>query len=127
LTHDVSLVGEHAPDIKSVAKRLQAAVEEAWPTRGRSRYTEVHVLMLSWEIDDLDVILELRQLEAIFTASYHYAVESWKIPHEKPTTRLQIRLTEFLKHDGPETLLIVYYAGHAIQDEQRSEPPVWVS
>jgi hypothetical protein len=60
-------------------------------------------------------------------ASYHYAVESWEIPHEKPATRLQVRLAEFLKYDGPETLLIVYYAGHAIQDEQRNEPPVWVS
>lgn len=123
----MSLVGEHAPDIKSVAKRLQAAVEEAWPTRGQSRYTEVHVLMISWEYDDLNVSLEIAQLETIFMASYHYAVESWEIPHEKPATRLQVRLAEFLKHDGPETLLIVYYAGHAIQDEQRSDPPVWVS
>jgi hypothetical protein len=127
LTHDVSLVGEHAPDIKSVAKRLQAAVEEAWPTRGQSRYTQAHVLTLSWEDDDLGVLLEIRQIETIFQTSYRYAVHSWKIPTEKPATRLQLRLADFLKHDGPETLLIVYYAGHAIQDEQRSEPPVWIS
>lgn len=83
--------------------------------------------MLSWEDDDLNVLFEIRELEKIFLASYRYAVESWRIPSEKPATRLQVRLAEFVEYDGPETLLIVYYAGHAIQDEQRSEPPVWIS
>jgi hypothetical protein len=120
-------VGEHAASIKSVAKRLQAAVDKAWATRGQSRYSRVHVLMLFWENDDLNVAREIRELEDIFIKSYHYSVETWKIPHEKPTTRLQQRMAKFLEYDGSESLLIVYYAGHAIQDEQRSEPPIWIS
>lgn len=127
MTHDVSLVGEHASSIKKVAERLQAAVEEAWPSWDSRLYREVHVLMLSWKDDDLNVACEIGKLKDIFITSYRYSVETWEIPYEKPATRLQARMAQFLEHDGRDSLLIVYYAGHAIQDEQRSEPPIWIS
>jgi hypothetical protein len=123
----VSLVGEHAQDIKSVAERLQEAVDAAWPTRGHNQYSRVYVLMLYWEEDDLGVAEEVWALQNIFMTSYYYSVRVFEIPSAKPTTRLQTRIAEFLKHDGPNTLLIVYYAGHAIQDQQRGQPPIWIS
>lgn len=123
----MSSVGEHAPDVKSIVERLQAAVDAAAPTRGQSRYTEVHVLMLYWKDDDLGVASEIRDLASIFIKTFHYLVESWEIPSEKPTRCIQERMNKFLKYDSLESLLIVYYAGHAIQNEQCSEPPIWIS
>ena len=125
----MSLSNEHAPDIKSVTQRLQEAVDETWKTRGRSRYKSgVNVLLLHWKDDDLGVTEEIELLRVIFSESYHYSVESWEIPGEKPTRELQRRIAEFIdSFDKPDALLIVYYAGHAIQNEQRDDSPIWVS
>ena len=123
----MSHVSEHAPDIKSVTSRLQEAIDAAWKTPGQSRYTEAHVLLLRWEDDDLRVAEELKELGDIFALSYKFSVETWNIPHEKPTIRLQARMAQFLQYERSESLLIVYYAGHAAEDEQRNEPPVWTS
>jgi hypothetical protein len=124
----VSLVSEHAPDIECVTRRLQAAVDETWKTRDQKGYSEVHVLLLRWEEDDLKVAVELEELGIIFSKCYNYSVELWRIPSEKPATKLQRRLADYVDNfDTPNTLLIVYYAGHAMQNEQRDESPIWVS
>jgi hypothetical protein len=34
---------------------------------------------------------------------------------------------DFLEHDGVETLLILYYAGHARTSTQINEAPVWAA
>ena len=87
-THNVSLANEHTPDIKCVTRRLQAAVDETWHKRDQKGYSNVHVLLLRWEDDDLNVTVELEELGVIFSRCYHYSVESWQIPSEKPATRL---------------------------------------
>lgn len=83
--------------------------------------------MLSWEDDDLLVDSEIRELGTIFEKSYNYEVERWLIPREKPATRIHTKIGEFLENDGTDTLLIVYYAGHAIQDIQQGGSPIWIS
>jgi hypothetical protein len=125
----VSLINEHARDIKEVTERLQAAVDDTWKTRGQNRYRAwVHVLLLRWKDDDLGVATEVDALGFIFSKSYHYNVETWEIPNAKPVRELQFRLGEFLtKYDKQDALLIVYYAGHAEQNIRRSEPPIWAS
>ncbi len=75
MTHDVSDVREHAPDVKSIAECLQAAVDAACPAGGQSRYTEVHVLMLWRKDDDLGVASEIHDLAAIFSETFHCLVE----------------------------------------------------
>jgi hypothetical protein len=97
------------------------------PTRSQSRYTEVHVLFISWEDGDLEVGSEIRRLRHVFKAFYRYAIEEYQIPSRKSRHSIQVRKMEFLKHDSPDHLLIVYYAGHAWPRVQGNEPPIWAA
>ena len=57
-THDISRINYHLKDLKVFGETLTDAVAGAFPNKGRSRYSEVHVLLLSWEDDNLGVIAE---------------------------------------------------------------------
>ncbi len=52
-THDVSLVDYHVKDIETFAKTLDRVAAAAFPRDGCMRYRDVHVLLLSWQADDL--------------------------------------------------------------------------
>jgi hypothetical protein len=54
-THDISLVDYHVRDVESFGKKLTEAVAAAFPRDGRTRYKEVHVLLLSWAEDNLGI------------------------------------------------------------------------
>jgi hypothetical protein len=43
----------------------------------------------------------------------------------KPDKALKRRMLEFLDEDGEETLLILYYGGHAKKSVQSNEAPIW--
>ena len=144
-THDISLIGEHIPDIVHLAADLQVAVNAVWSRRHDIRYSKVQVLLLRWEdgsyscnlvlrrsqakfiscLDDLGVVSELNDLKHVFTDLFQYGVTIYEIPSEKPDKALKRRIFDFLDHDGAETLLILYYAGHAKTSFQVNEAPVW--
>lgn len=127
-THDVSLVEEHVPSIEYLAADLEVAVKAAWPRRHHIRYTQVHVLLIIWEDDDLGVLSEIQDLEHVFDSMYHYRVETYEIPQAKPEKQLNRRILDFLNHEEEsenECLLIVYYAGHAKRIYDSNEPPIW--
>jgi hypothetical protein len=127
-THDVSFVEEHIPTIEHLAADLKEAVKAVWPRRLDIRYTQAHVLLIRWEDDDLGVLSEIRDLEQVFQHFYNYNVETYDIPNTMPQRALNQRVQEFLKYDeknGDETLLIVYYAGHARRVHDSNEPPIW--
>jgi hypothetical protein len=127
-THDVSLVEEHIPSIKHLAADLEAAIKAVWPRRRDIRYTHVHVLLIRWEDDDLGVVSEIRELKHVFEDIYNYNVEAYDIPNAMSHRTLNQRIQEFLKYDeknGDQTLLIVYYAGHARKVHDSNEPPIW--
>ncbi|PVH71184.1 hypothetical protein DL98DRAFT_660783 [Cadophora sp. DSE1049] len=126
-THDVSLAGEHIPDIAHLATDLQAAVNAGWSRRHDIRYSKVQVLLLKWEDDDLGVETELKDLGHVFSDLFHYGVDVFDIPSEKPDKALKRRVFDFLENDGEETLLILYYAGHARSSIQANEAPVWIA
>jgi hypothetical protein len=65
-THDVSFVEEHISSIEKFADDLQIAINAAWLTRKKSQYQDVHVLMLSWEDDNLGVEQEIKRLGYVF-------------------------------------------------------------
>ena len=65
-THDISLTNYHIKDLKAFGETLTDAVAGAFPNKGRSRYSEVHVLLLSWEEDNLGVITEGKRTEYLF-------------------------------------------------------------
>lgn len=83
-----------------------------------STYTKVEVLLLSWKegCNDMATQDELDKLKATFENRFNYHVE---IAYLDTTIeqKLQIRVNRIVatfvdEHNGPDTLLIVYYAGH---------------
>ncbi|KAL8727752.1 MAG: hypothetical protein Q9181_005597 [Wetmoreana brouardii] len=65
-THDIFLVGQHVKDPEELVRVLNKALKAAFPRPGKSRYSEVEVLLLCWEDDDLGVSAEVAELEKIF-------------------------------------------------------------
>ena len=126
-THDVSVADEHIPGIETFAEDLQVAINAAWPTRHKSRYEKVHVLLLSWDNDNLGVEYEIRRLQYVFTHLYRFDVEEFKIPRKTPGKATVARVSNFLESDAAGSLLIVYYAGHARLSHQTNEPPIWAA
>ena len=81
-------------------------------------YKKVEVLMLQWanESSDLSADDEVQKLKEVLEQKFHYhAVVRYLDVHSSRNIQLQVNklVTDFLwDHSGPDTLLIVYYAGH---------------
>lgn len=119
-THDISRVGYHIEDLKTFGDILTDAAAAAFPNRGKPRYAAMHVLLLSWENDDLGVMTELLELRNVFETYYSFNTQEWKIPSDESHNSLAFRCIEFLKDFGsPENLLIVYYGGHGLMNDDR--------
>jgi hypothetical protein len=82
-------------------------------------------LLLSWEADDLGVEAEIQPLRRVLEDRYHFGVQDYKIPSIKPDKALKKRIFDFLDEDDKDTLLIVYYAGHARGALQSNEASLW--
>jgi hypothetical protein len=82
-------------------------------------------LLLSWQNDDLGVEAEIEPLRRVFEDRYHFEVQEYKIPSIKPDKTLKKRIFDFLEGDDKDTLLIVYYAGHARSALQSNEASLW--
>ena len=82
-------------------------------------YTKVEVLMLSWEESrgDFSSREELDRLRSIFEKKFKYHTKVQYLDtsiQQRLQARVNLIVAEFVhRHDGPNTLLIVYYAGHA--------------
>lgn len=104
---------------------MEEAAQCAFPNAGRSRYSAVNVLLLSWEEDDLEVITEVDRLHRVFEKLYGFSADQWSIPSSDAHGELQDRLRAFTKTYGKEdALLIVYYGGHGYLDDFRQ--PIWL-
>jgi len=98
------------------------------PTRA-PQYTDVHVLLISWEADDLDCNEEISELRDVFAKSYHFRTERYIIPNGdvnddsnaasfKAFQALSKEITRFSSSHPLDTdLLIVYYGGHGALHE----------
>ena len=81
-------------------------------------YTKVEVLMLSWaeKRDNLKTQEEVGRLRSTFEEKFNYNIQIQYLD-TSVLQRLQVRVNSIVArfvdaHDGPNTLLIVYYAGH---------------
>ena len=84
------------------------------------RYNTVHVLLVSWEEDDLKVIDEVEELEKVFDRTYGFCTERYQIPSDNSQLQATRRWIDFLDHaKSKKDLLIIYYAGHG--GEERGE------
>lgn len=124
-THDTSFADCHIENIEELGADLNEAVQAAWPKRHSIRYSQVNALLISWDADDLEVHLEIEPLRRVFEDRYHFNVQDYKIPSVKPDKALKKRIFDFLDHDENDTLLIVYYAGHARCALQSNEASLW--
>lgn len=124
-THDVSNVNAHIAT-EEWLQQVSNAIRAAWPERF-SGYSRAAVLMLSWEDGDINnESKEFKRLGKVFREEFHYEVHEWQIPWKKTAIRLVARVHEFVaSHDGPNSLLIIYYAGHARRGDPSGKYPIW--
>jgi hypothetical protein len=103
-------------DLQQFGQELQAAANKAFPNIATSRYTNVYVLLLSWEDEDpnLPVSLEILNLFKVFKNVYRFETEIWHIPDQDCHAEVCQKILDFAKLGGnsKEDLKIVYYAGH---------------
>ncbi|KAF7872141.1 hypothetical protein EAF04_003066 [Stromatinia cepivora] len=99
--------------------KLKAIWDEQISAKNASlAYREAYVLLLSWhrDDDDLHVQQEVDDLEKVFRNTFKYQTTQKVLkqdPKKHPQTQINLFLAEFVhSHDGPNSLLIVYYAGH---------------
>lgn len=87
----------------------------------------MHVLLLRWTEDDLNVQDELTRLRNVFEGQFRFATEQWDIPSQNPTRALQGKLYDFQDaHQSEDELLIVYYGGHGDADRRRGRS-IWAA
>ena len=104
------------------ASDLQVAWNEAM-TKGNhkrpSSHSKVSVLTLNWieKDDDLKVQSEVDGLAKVFIEKFNYSVTQENLSYARaPVVQHQLNasIANFvMANDGPNNLLIVYYAGHA--------------
>ncbi|KAI0434113.1 hypothetical protein F5Y09DRAFT_5587 [Xylaria sp. FL1042] len=120
-THDISRVNYHVKRLPDFAKALEDSAARAFPNRGSSqRYRKVCVLLLHWDSDDLFVLPELEDLETCFQHDYNFETERFTIPSSNAHLDLMLKIGAMIKdHESTDTLLVVYYGGHARIDDAR--------
>ncbi|KAK8031273.1 hypothetical protein PG990_001007 [Apiospora arundinis] len=90
-----------------------------------SRYDEVHALMIDWEDavkETPDFRKQKKKLAEEFD-TYLFKPESFEIPSTKPYQALLVRIQQFLSHDHPKNLLIIYYGGHGANNKDKDH--IW--
>lgn len=83
-----------------------------------SGYTKVEALLLCWAqgSGDMDTRREVNELSAVLMEGFGYNTTIEELDANMPTklqVQLNAKVARFVdSHDGPSTLIIVYYAGH---------------
>ena len=82
-----------------------------------SGYLKAAVLLLCWDQDCVDMAtqVEVDKLKAVFEDQFGYSASIAKLSPTKGKLQVQVnkQVADFVHdHDGPNNLLIVYYAGH---------------
>ncbi|KAF4332850.1 hypothetical protein FBEOM_13343 [Fusarium beomiforme] len=96
------------------------AAKRAFPNTAYSRYTEVQVLLIRWEEDELEVDWELNELRRVFHNLYGFTTDKFLIPTQNSHRKLNHKALSFVEeHENEDTLLIVYYGGHGVINKAR--------
>lgn len=108
--------------VKAVATGLSRVV---FP-RSQQQYSSVHVLMISWEEDDIGTETDLLLLKQIFEQTYRYSTNHCKLPSEDPDIYLEKVISETKWEHGRDEngLLIIYYGGHGEIDKS-TQHSIW--
>ncbi|MCJ1287161.1 hypothetical protein MMC26_006509 [Xylographa opegraphella] len=88
------------------------------PLKSSSTYRGVDVLLLCWKENSKDMTTEkeVHELESVFVDNFGYHAQiQYLDAHKEQKLQVQVNaiIAKFVHdHDGPNKLLIVYYAGH---------------
>ncbi|KAL8680082.1 MAG: hypothetical protein Q9224_006975, partial [Gallowayella concinna] len=116
----------HISNLDVFCQDLQKAIANSFP-RPKTLYIAVHVLLLRWAEDDLNVQEELTVLKTVFEDQFKFATEQWDIPSHNSTRALQTKLYDFQNaHQSEDELLILYYGGHGDADRRRGRS-IWAA
>lgn len=122
----VDLLSREHPTFESFIREASDAAKLIYSRNNRSRYKDVSVLLMRWEHDDSGIDRELENLQNIFRERFNYRTESFAIPNSNSAhVKLMGRLAQFLEHDHPDHLLILYYGGYAFVGQDRQHYWSW--
>jgi len=99
--------------LKAFADGLTRAARAVFPSKPpRSQYAKVYVLMLRWEDEP---VYEVSRLSKTFEETFHFDVETWKIPSKSSQEEMNEKIKAFvnLGDNNPEDLKILHYAGQS--------------
>ncbi|KAL8899012.1 MAG: hypothetical protein Q9207_006408 [Kuettlingeria erythrocarpa] len=110
----------YQPNFAAAVGQINEAIQRGLPSaQQQSKYDKVAVLMMHWSNDNLGIVPLENELATVFYKVYNFAVETYVIPATpSPGPPLNVifnrRLVEFVqRYDGPHSLLIYVYSGHA--------------
>ncbi|KAH9221906.1 hypothetical protein DL95DRAFT_191807 [Leptodontidium sp. 2 PMI_412] len=102
--------------LENFGRALNKRAKLVYSSESRSRYSNVHVLVIKWEREDpnLPVPHEINDLCRVFEDVYHYKTEIFEIPDKKSHARVSAKINAFIdiNDDSKDDLKIIYYAGH---------------
>ena len=103
--------------LRDFGTELDRAARAVFPNDKKSRYSQVHVLLISWKTQDLKLPVqrEIDSLHELLKGIYHYEVEEFKIPDDASHAEVSKRINAFVElgNNSYDDLKIVYYAGHS--------------
>ncbi|MCJ1462367.1 hypothetical protein MMC07_000967 [Pseudocyphellaria aurata] len=120
LSPDGSIIDVRSDEQKndSDLRVLWSKVMDQGPYRNPSTYSEVEALFICWaeNSDDLATSEEVNRLRSVLENRFNYHVQVQLLDNQTDN-RLQVRINRIVAdfvddRGGPNTLLIVYYAGH---------------
>lgn len=124
---------KHLADLSEFVNIVAEGLGKIAFPRPQQRYSSVHVLMISWEDDDLGTAREIATLKGIFEEDYRYSTRHYEIPSYKnlrpgrePSWELEGVLLQTRNEHGwdEDGLLIIYYGGHG-EVSKRSQHSIW--
>lgn len=105
---------------------LQEAIDAISSTPNGIRYTEVHVLFLSWKDGTPEAMREIDELENVFSKLYRFDIYRHEIDSQNPSEDTHAKVAHFLlEKSNKDHLLILYFSGHTIPSHQGNEAPIW--
>ncbi|KAL8912470.1 MAG: hypothetical protein Q9172_007502 [Xanthocarpia lactea] len=128
LSAELSLNVQETVGYASVQEQEASRYQVAWTNamaEGRyqtpSQYDKVEVLLLYWLDSDMGTTKEVDDLESVFVNKFGYHATRAPLngnSKKKLQVKVNAKVANFVEeHDGPNTLLIVYYAGHGSPGE----------
>ncbi|RGP80476.1 hypothetical protein FLONG3_1404 [Fusarium longipes] len=118
-THDTTKSHHHMENFERFIQDLQTSAKRAFPNSAYSRYSDVQVLLIRWEEDELQVEDELNELKRVFDL-YGFITDRFLIPTSNSHRKLNQKVLSFVEeHEHEDTLLIIYYGGHGSINKAR--------